>query len=49
MQRINKWTQIKSVLLKFFVDDFNAIESTGEQVHKQNTRFQNYKKIQLYI
>ncbi|WP_426093820.1 ABC transporter permease [Flavobacterium sp. DSR2-3-3] len=35
MQRINKWTPDQIGAFEIFVDDFNAIESIGEQVYAQ--------------
>ena len=37
MQRINKWAPDQIGAFEVFVDDFNAIESTGEQVYAQTS------------
>lgn len=45
MQRINKWTPDQIGAFEIFVDDFNAIESTGEQVYAQTASTLDSKTI----
>jgi lipoprotein-releasing system permease protein len=45
MQRINKWTPDQIGAFEVFVSDFNAIESTGEQVYAQTASTLDTKTI----
>lgn len=45
MQRINKWTPDQIGAFEVFVSDFNAIESTGEQVYAQTSSTLDTKTI----
>jgi lipoprotein-releasing system permease protein len=45
MQRINKWTPDQIGAFEVFVSDFNAIESTGEQVYAQTASTLDSKTI----
>ena len=45
MQRINKWTPDQIGAFEVFVDDFNAIEATGEQVYAQTASTLDSKTI----
>ncbi|RTY89689.1 ABC transporter permease [Flavobacterium sp. RSP46] len=45
MQRINKWTPDQIGAFEVFVDDFNTIEATGEQVYAQTTSTLDSKTI----
>ncbi|WP_426090258.1 ABC transporter permease [Flavobacterium sp. DSR3-2] len=45
MQRINKWTPDQIGAFEIFVDDFNAIESIGEQVNAQTASTLDTKTI----
>ncbi|MFH6972056.1 ABC transporter permease [Flavobacterium petrolei] len=45
MQRINKWALDQIGAFEVFVDDFNAIESTGEQVYAQTSSTLDTKTI----
>ena len=45
MQRINKWTPDQIGAFEIFVDDFNAIESIGEQVYAQTASTLDTKTI----
>ena len=45
MQRINKWTPDQIGAFEVFVDDFNTIESTGEQVYTQTASTLDTKTI----
>ncbi|MGO4905563.1 ABC transporter permease [Flavobacterium sp. W20_MBD1_R3] len=45
MQRINKWTSDQVGAFEVFVSDFNAIESTGEQVYAQTASTLDSKTI----
>lgn len=45
MQRINKWTPDQIGAFEIFVNDFNAIESTGEQVYAQTASTLDSKTI----
>ncbi|MDD2675135.1 MAG: FtsX-like permease family protein [Flavobacterium sp.] len=45
MQRINKWAPDQIGAFEVFVDDFNAIESTGEQVYAQTSSTLDTKTI----
>ena len=45
MQRINKWAPDQIGAFEVFVDDFNAIEATGEQVYAQTASTLDSKTI----
>ena len=45
MQRINKWTPDQIGAFEVFVDDFNAVESIGEQVYAQTASTLDTKTI----
>ncbi|RTY86442.1 ABC transporter permease [Flavobacterium sp. RSP15] len=45
MQRINKWTPDQIGAFEVFVDDFNTIEATGEQVYAQTASTLDSKTI----
>ncbi|MFV8344296.1 ABC transporter permease [Flavobacterium sp. XS2P39] len=45
MQRINKWSPDEVGAFEVFVDDFDAIESTGEEVYKQTASTLDTKTI----
>ena len=45
MQRINKWTTDQIGAFEVFVDDFNTIEATGEQVYAQTASTLDTKTI----
>ena len=45
MQRINKWTPDQIGAFEVFVEDFNTIESTGEQVYAQTASTLDSKTI----
>lgn len=45
MQRINKWSPDEIGAFEVFVDDFDAIESTGEQVYEQTASTLDTKTI----